>query len=116
MVLACWAERRFELVTSEHILNELERTLAKNYFRRGIPAESVPDKLARFRDGATVTAITANIRNVASHPEDNVVLATAVSEGAQFLVTSDKQLLKLQEHQETRIVDAAGFLLILFGK
>jgi putative PIN family toxin of toxin-antitoxin system len=105
----------FELVTSEHILAELERTLAKDYFRRSIPATSVPGMLARFRKGASVTSISVQVTGIATHPEDDLVLATALSGNAQFLVTGDRQLLKLRDYKGIRIVDSAEFLVMLLS-
>jgi predicted nucleic acid-binding protein len=42
-----------------------------------------------------------------------LILATAVSGGADYLVTGDKQLLKLGSFEGVRIVDSRAFLEIL---
>ena len=57
--------------------------------------------------------ITTSVSGVATHPEDDLVLATAISGKADYLVTGDRQLLKLQEFEDVSIVSAAEFLLIL---
>ena len=53
------------------------------------------------------------VRGVATHPEDDYILATAVSGSADYLVTADAQLLKLGVFQDVQIVTPAAFLNIL---
>ena len=53
------------------------------------------------------------VQGVATHPEDDLILATAVSAQADYLVTGDKQLLALGSFQGVRIVAPAAFLAIL---
>ncbi len=54
--------------------------------------------------------MTISVQGVATHPEDDLILATAVSGGAQYLVTGDRQLLKLGNYQGVQIVTARDFL------
>lgn len=58
-ILLCWAAGLFDLVLSEHILTELERTLAKPYFQRATPPGWATEQIARLRAGAIVVSITA---------------------------------------------------------
>jgi len=62
---------------------------------------------------AVVTAITVNVRGVATHPEDDLVLATAASAHADYLVTGDGKLQSLVSHEGTKIVSPREFLGIL---
>ena len=62
-----------------------------------------------LRTQAVITAITASVQGVATHPEDDVILATAVTYASHtaspvWLVTGDKQLQKLSTYQEVQIV------------
>ena len=41
--------------------------------------------------------------------QDNKILESAVAAGADYLVTSDKHLLKLEKYKRVRIVTPAGF-------
>jgi uncharacterized protein len=50
------------------------------------------------------------VSGVASHPEDDLILATAASGAADYLVTGDRQLLALGTFYEVRIVSARQFL------
>jgi predicted nucleic acid-binding protein len=53
------------------------------------------------------------VQGVASHPEDDLILATAVSAQADYLVTGDRQLLALGEYQGAQIVTPRAFATIL---
>lgn len=45
-----------------------------------------------------------DVAGVASHPEDDLILATAVGGRAGFLVTGDKQLLRLGSFRGVTII------------
>ncbi len=45
---------------------------------------------------AEFASITINVGGVASHPEDDLVLAAAASARVDYLVTGDRMLLKLR--------------------
>jgi predicted nucleic acid-binding protein len=53
------------------------------------------------------------VQGVASHPEDDLILATAVSAQADYLVTGDRQLLALGRYQGVEIVTPRAFATIL---
>jgi putative PIN family toxin of toxin-antitoxin system len=83
---------RFTLAVSEHILVELRRTLATPYYA----ARITPVAAGRYVQllislGATVR-ITTPVSGVATHPEDDPILATALSAHADYLVTGDLRL------------------------
>ena len=46
---------------------------------------------------------------VVSDPEDNKILESAVEAEAEFLVTSDNDLLRLEEHQGVKIINPGQF-------
>jgi predicted nucleic acid-binding protein len=64
---------------------------------------------------ATLVALTVTVTGVASHPEDDLVLATAVSGGAGYLVTGDRQLLRLANYEGIIILTPRDFLATLGG-
>jgi hypothetical protein len=65
------------------LLAELIGTLAKPYFRRHITDEVVARLLELLHLDAAVSPLTVAVQGVATHPEDDLVLATAVSSQAQ---------------------------------
>jgi putative PIN family toxin of toxin-antitoxin system len=100
----------FELIVSEHVLQELARTLADPYFVARLPREDAVAILTLLNTNATVTELTARVRGVATHPEDDAVLATALSGQATILCTRDKQLLRLRSYQHMAILSPGELL------
>ncbi len=112
-LLHYWTYAAFDLVLSEHILNELHRTLQKPYFQQKLTQAQVAADLALLRREARIIPVTAIVQGVATHPEDDVVLATAVSGGADYLVTGDKKLQDLKTYQGVTILSPRDFLQLL---
>ena len=112
-LLARWRARQFELVVSEHLLGELSRTLHKPYFRARLTADQIARIDALLRRRATLTLLTTAVQGVATHPEDALVLATAVSARADYLVTGDKKLQRLAAYQGVTILAPRAFLAVL---
>lgn len=58
-------------------------------------------------------SITVEVHGVAAHPEDDLVLATALSGQADYLVTGDLKLQRLGTHQGVQILSPRAFLDVL---
>lgn len=58
---------------------------------------------------------TAVVRSIAPHPEDDAVLAAAVSTHAEYLVTGDRDFLRVRHYQGTELITPRAFLVVLFG-
>lgn len=104
-----WRSGDFMVVVSEQIVVELERTLHKPYFRDRL----TDAQRARFdmliQRFATIVAVAAPIPSVLSQRADNIVLATAISAQAPFVVTGDREMRNLANFQGVRIVSAREF-------
>jgi putative PIN family toxin of toxin-antitoxin system len=112
-LLLAWQEGLFELVVTAPILEELRETLNDPYFRRRLTPEQIEENLALVRREATVVRITTHVRDVATRPEDDLVLAAALSGQAQYLVTGDAQLQRLGTYQGITILSPRAFWDIL---
>jgi len=112
-LLRAWYARQYELVISEHILSELQHALAAPYFSRFLSVTDQEEALHTLRIDATIVPITVVVEGVATHPEDDLILATALSGGVDYLVTLDRQLLALASHGGIRIVTPQAFLTML---
>ncbi|MCD6028134.1 MAG: hypothetical protein K0S78_308 [Thermomicrobiales bacterium] len=99
-----WRSGSFILVISEHILTELAGTFTDPYFTRRLPAPRIAEALDSVRIDAVVQPLTVAVSGIASHAEDDVVLATELSAGAEFLVTGDKELRQLGAYGGTRLL------------
>ena len=87
-----WRAGAFTLIVSEHILAELVRTFANPFFTSRLNAQQIEAALAALRAGAVIQPITVRVASVATHPEDDLILAAALSAGAGYFVTGDKRL------------------------
>jgi len=112
-IFDAWRNRQFDLVVSQHILQEFARTLASPYFRRRLTAQQVAADLALLQSEAIVAPITVDVHGVATHPEDDLILATAVSAEADYLVTGDLKLQRLEAYQEVTILAPKAFMQLL---
>ncbi|CAA9555468.1 MAG: hypothetical protein AVDCRST_MAG59-2124 [uncultured Thermomicrobiales bacterium] len=95
---------------SEPILREFARTLEKPYFAARLTEEERRATVNSVWDVALDALLTREVHGVATHPEDDLVLAPALSVTAEFLVTGDKALLALGPWEGVQIVAPATFL------
>lgn len=112
-LLGAWRAEAFDLVVSDHILSEVTRTLDKPYFAQRLTTSRRTANIALLRSDATITPLTVPVRGVATHPEDDRVLATAVSAQADYLVTGDHKLLQLRSYEGVGILSPRDFLNLL---
>ena len=111
-ILRLWRAGVFALVVSAPILVELGRVLRKPYFAQRLTEADVRADLELLMYQAIV-AVALPIPRVASHPEDDIILATAASARANYLVTGDSQLQRLGSYQGVQVVSPRDFLTLL---
>lgn len=118
-LIQAWKEERFKLVTSEGLLAELFKVLARPKFRRYFTREDVEElgKLIYERAEMVEPAIHVTL---CRDPKDDVFLDVAIAGKVPYLVTGDEDLkgdeaLKEKIHNEygVRIVSVPEFLAIL---
>lgn len=99
--------RKFFLITSSPILNEVQRNLTSKI---GLDKSKVSNFLDKIRYIATMYEPTGNT-NYISHKQDNLVLETALLGNAQILVTGDKKdLLPLKTFHGIVIEPPSAFI------
>jgi putative PIN family toxin of toxin-antitoxin system len=108
-VLRLWQAGRFQLVLSQHILTELRRTLDEPFFQSRISSDDVQRSLTLVVTEAEIVSLTAVVAGIATQPEDDPVLGTAVSASAPYLVTGDRQLQRLGTFQGVTILSPREF-------
>ncbi|MGE3796770.1 MAG: putative toxin-antitoxin system toxin component, PIN family [Thermomicrobiales bacterium] len=109
-IIRSWEHRQFELVCSEPLIEEVARNLTSLRFSNRLNADDVEAFIRLLRQESEMVGITGRIQGTASHPEDDRILETALSSGANYLVTGDKQLLALAHIEDVVIVGARDFL------
>lgn len=103
--------KKFQVVLSKPILNELETNLVKKF--EFTPAE-IQTLFKRILEVADLYEPMGKLHLIKNHVMDNLVLETAVLGDADFLVTGDKKhLLPIGNYGRLKIVDPATFVMNL---
>lgn len=85
-------QRRIQLIISDDVLREYLEVLA----RLTIPAPLITRLEERLAQRTTVTHVSLGSRpKVSRDPDDNLMIATARSGKARFIVTNDRDLLEI---------------------
>jgi putative PIN family toxin of toxin-antitoxin system len=109
-LLRRWRSAGLTLVISEPIPAELTQVFSYPYFTRRRAVRVITGALECLRSGAVIQPITVEIAGLAAHPQDDRILATALSAHAPYLVTGDKPLLRLRTVRGTRLLSPRQFL------
>ena len=112
-LIDAWRQGAIQLVVSEPILAELAETWRDPYWEARFPPSERAAALELLRSEAIVTPITAQVSGVATHPEDDLILATAVAGGSSVLVTGDRKLQAIGTFRDVDIVSPRVFLIRL---
>lgn len=114
LLIEAWLQGLYVLSTSDHVLSEVAHTFEDPYFQRRMTPEQMAKDLDLLRRRALLTPLTVEVRGVATHAEDDLVIATAVSAGADYLVTGDGPLRRrVPEYRGVRLVSPREFLDVL---
>lgn len=104
-----------ELFTSEILMVELERVLSRERFASRLRDANVT--VRELVDGYSSLATVIDPEPIASvvirDPDDDAVIACAVSSDCDFIVSGDEDLLSLRSYREIRIVSSTELLLEL---
>lgn len=100
--------KKFELILSQIILDELEKNLLhKFHFSR----TSTKKLIHRILQVADLYEPSGSLRVIQNHIADNLVLETALLGRAKYLVTGDREhLLPLRVYRNIKIVNPAHFV------
>jgi len=107
---AWFLDRFYGVILSDHILNELARTLRKRYFNDRLSQDDLTMFQERVRATARVVTVTPPIPTVLTSQADNVVLATVQTAGVPYIVSGDREMQQLGQFQEIAILSPRAFL------
>jgi len=103
----CLVLTRHELVTSEIVLDEVERVLCGKF---RVPPAIVDDVLSRLREHPVYPVPKEVPETPVLDADDARVLASALAAGADVFVTGDRDFLDVRDHIEgIEILDPRGF-------
>lgn len=112
-IVRAWLRGEYILLTSDHLLAELRGALAKPYFVSNMSPEVVSGSLAQITRRAERVEVAPPVPKIATHWQDDLVLAAAKAGAADYLVTGDNELLALGAYGITSIVSVDDFVAIL---
>jgi putative PIN family toxin of toxin-antitoxin system len=103
-----------ELILPDEVLIEVRRTFFEPYFVERIGTHNIDAFLddlmaASIRD----SGIRPPLANVATHPEDDVIISAALRAGVDYLVTGDKHLRSIDSYQSIVILTPREFHMII---
>lgn len=97
---------RHELYYTDHILKELERIFSSKF---PLPKERISQSLSLitkyFRKGISAS----KVGKVCRDPDDDCILADAVANGIECIITGDKDLLVLKTYKGIRIIQPKDY-------
>lgn len=106
-----------ELFSSRTLLAELTRILRRAKFDKAITASglSLDELVLGYAELVTLVAPIEIPPTVLRDPDDDHVLACAVTASAELVVSGDRDLLDLKSFREVQIVSAAQAVRIIAG-
>jgi putative PIN family toxin of toxin-antitoxin system len=94
-------------VTCREILLELEEKLVRKLRFEPVRVKKLVDEILSYSELITLSSIP---RVVIDDPDDDSIIAVAVSGKANYILSGDKHLLNLKHYQDIVIVSAHDFL------
>jgi putative PIN family toxin of toxin-antitoxin system len=112
-LVRAWLGRTYELVLSDHILEGLQRTFRKTYFQDRMTPKQMDEVQTILRARASLVVPSIPVHGIGEDEEDDLVLSTALSGSAAFLVTGDRHLQQIGNYQGLIILPPREFLDVL---
>ena len=113
-LLEAWLiDRRFSVVSSDRILEEVERALEKPYFAERLSRTDRLEYIALLRREAVPIMPRTDVVGAVRDPDDDHVLATAVDGDARYVVSGDRDLLAVGAFQGIDLVTARDLIELL---
>lgn len=107
-VVELWRTGRSTLCLSQAVIDEYVRVLIE----LDVNPQALEELVRLFSTGFNLvfSAKTPEVKVVEADPDDDKFIGCALATGADFIVTGDKALLAVGEHEGVRILSPAGFL------
>jgi putative PIN family toxin of toxin-antitoxin system len=103
-------EGEIVMTVSQPILDELAEVLSRKF---GMSVELIEEAVGIVREAARLVKPAVRLDVIKEDPPDNRILECAVTGGADYIVTGDKDLLRLRKYDAIRIFKVSEFLDLL---
>jgi putative PIN family toxin of toxin-antitoxin system len=98
---------KIRLAVSDAILNEVAEVLERKF---GWPQEDIAAARDQIEQFAEKVKPAVSLEVVKADPDDNRILECASSAKSDYIVSGDKHLLRLGQHDSIRVLNVADFL------
>ena len=105
--ILAWKEGKFDLVTSPQTVSELVKILSD--FKIRLPHDMIKEWSDLIVRNSIVVEPKEKISAVKDDPTDDIFIEAAVAGSADFIVSQDKEVLKLKEFRGIKIVTPEEF-------
>ncbi len=100
--------KRFTIVTSDLILQELASVLSRSEFK--ISNEEIKTIILALKRSSDVVRVKSKLEAVKADPKDDMIIETAYDGRAHIIVTGDNHLLALKSYRGIKIVTVLNML------
>jgi hypothetical protein len=102
-----------KLASSKPLLKELISVLARDRIRRYVNSRDVGEFLKYLGKRTVLVEIKSKFRVIKEDPKDDVIVNTAYSAHADYIVSGDKHLTSLKSFKGIRVVTVSEMLKVL---
>ena len=106
-ILKLWKEQKFTLVSSVETVAELVRILKD--FKIRMPESMIREWVDLIVRNSVIVSPEQKLRVVIDDPKDDIFIEAALTGQADYIVSQDKHLLKLQQYQNVKIITPEQF-------
>jgi putative PIN family toxin of toxin-antitoxin system len=105
----------FQLIFSDEIKAEVNGVLHRPKLRNKFPdlTDELAAKTLAIFNGAERVTLPDPVPQISRDPKDDMFLACATTGNADYLLSEDKDLLVLEAHHDTKIVDVPTFFRVI---
>ena len=111
-IIEAWKEGKINLVTSSPIIEELIKVL--NNFKIQMQDEEIKKWKKIIIENSVIVEPSIKLDLIKDDPSDNKFIEAALAGKARIIVSQDKNLLKLKQYENIKIVSPEYFLETIF--
>lgn len=108
-LVRAWFDGNFSLLACPLLFDELERVLLRQKFRRYLSEDEAKEFVRLFRDFATQVPDPETGKKYSSDPDDDYIVALAMENAVEVIVSGDPHLLNVKEQGVTILTPARFF-------
>jgi uncharacterized protein len=106
-----WKNRKFELINSIEILDELLKTLRN--FKIQMPEDMIEEWRNLIIENSIIVEPAIKLNVIKEDPDDDKFLEAGITGNVDLIISQDKHLLKLKEYQGIKIMTPEEAVLLL---